>query len=357
MTDAQQNAQNFDALLVLSFGGPEGNEEVVPFLENVTRGRGIPRERLEVVGEHYYHFGGVSPLNALNREIIDHLEVELKKRGHNLPVYFGNRNWHPFASETAEKMSQDGVRKVAVFATSAWGGYSACRQYDEDIQRMREHLAEQGLPDIEFTKIRQFFDHPKFVAEMAAAVTEVWGQVPEEKKESTRLLFTAHSVPVAHDNVGGAVGDKNLYSRQVAEASRLVAARAGISDYDLVWQSRSGNPRTPWLEPDIIDHTTDIHHNEGIDTVVVCPIGFISDHMEVIWDLDSELQKAAEEMGVKVLRTRTAGPTPRFAEMVVDLIDELEQGREWETSGSVTVQGCTVNGEPCAAGCCDIWSR
>ena len=133
---------------------------------------------------------------------------------------------------------------------------------------MREHLAEQGLPDIEFTKIRQFFDHPKFVAEMAAAVTEVWGQVPEEKKESTRLLFTAHSVPVAHDNVGGAEGDKNLYSRQVAEASRLVAARAGISDYDLVWQSRSGNPRTPWLEPDIVDKTTDIHHNEGIDTVV-----------------------------------------------------------------------------------------
>lgn len=357
MTDAQQNAQNFDALLVLSFGGPEGNEEVVPFLENVTRGRGIPRERLEVVGEHYYHFGGVSPLNALNREIIDHVQGELRKRGHNLPVYFGNRNWHPFASETAEKMSQDGVRKVAVFATSAWGGYSACRQYDEDIQRMREHLAEQGLPDIEFTKIRQFFDHPKFVDEMAAAVTEVWGEVPEEKKESTRLLFTAHSVPVAHDNVGGADGDKNLYSRQVAEASRLVAARAGISDYDLVWQSRSGNPHTPWLEPDIVDHTTDIHHDEGIDTVVVCPIGFISDHMEVIWDLDSELQKAAKEMGVKVLRTRTAGPTPRFAEMVVDLIDELEQSREWETSGNVTVQGYTVNGAPCAAGCCDIWSR
>ena len=357
MTDAQQNAQNFDALLVLSFGGPEGNEEVVPFLENVTRGRGIPRERLEVVGEHYYHFGGVSPLNALNREIIDHLEGELKKCGHNLPVYFGNRNWHPFASETAEKMSQDGVRKVAVFATSAWGGYSACRQYDEDIQQMREHLAEQGLPDIEFTKIRQFFDHPKFVAEMAAAVTEVWGEVPEEKKKSTRLLFTAHSVPVAHDNVGGAEGDKNLYSRQVVEASRLVAARAGISDYDLVWQSRSGNPRTPWLEPDIVDHTTNIHNNEDVDTVVVCPIGFISDHMEVIWDLDSELQKAAEEMDVKVLRTRTAGPTPRFAEMVVDLIDELEQSREWETSGSVTVQGCTVNGEPCAAGCCDIRSR
>ncbi|MCZ9305970.1 ferrochelatase [Corynebacterium sp. c8Ua_181] len=357
MTDAQQNAQNFDALLVLSFGGPEGNEEVVPFLENVTRGRGIPRERLEVVGEHYYHFGGVSPLNALNREIIDHVSGELEKRGHNLPIYFGNRNWHPFTSETAEQMAKDGVRRVAVFATSAWGGYSACRQYDEDIEKMREHLESQGLPEIEFTKIRQFFDHPKFVGEMATAVNEIWDQVPANKLDTTRLLFTAHSVPVAHDNAGGVNGDKNLYSRQVAEAARLVAEQTGISHYDLVWQSRSGNPRTPWLEPDIVDHTTALNRNEGVDTVVVCPIGFISDHMEVIWDLDSELQKAAEELGVKVLRTRTAGPTPRFAEMVVDLVEELEQGREWETSGNVTVQGCTVNGTPCAAECCDIWSR
>ena len=357
MTDAQQNAQNFDALLVLSFGGPEGNEEVVPFLENVTRGRGIPRERLEVVGEHYYHFGGVSPLNALNREIIDHVSGELEKRGHNLPIYFGNRNWHPFTSETAEQMAKDGVRRVAVFATSAWGGYSACRQYDEDIEKMREHLESQGLPEIEFTKIRQFFDHPKFVGETATAVNEIWDQVPANKLDTTRLLFTAHSVPVAHDNAGGVNGDKNLYSRQVAEAARLVAEQAEISHYDLVWQSRSGNPRTPWLEPDIVDHTTALNRNEGVDTVVVCPIGFISDHMEVIWDLDSELQKAAEELGVKVLRTRTAGPTPRFAEMVVDLVEELEQGREWETSGNVTVQGCTVNGAPCAAECCDIWSR
>ena len=357
MTDAQQNAQNFDALLVLSFGGPEGNEEVVPFLENVTRGRGIPRERLEVVGEHYYHFGGVSPLNALNREIIDHVSGELEKRGHNLPIYFGNRNWRPFTSETAEQMAKDGVRRVAVFATSAWGGYSACRQYDEDIKKMRDHLESQGLPEIEFTKIRQFFDHPKFVGEMATAVSEIWDQVPANKLDTPRLLFTAHSVPVAHDNAGGVAGDKNLYSRQVAEAARLVAEQAGISHYDLVWQSRSGNPRTPWLEPDIVNHTTALNRNEGVDTVVVCPIGFISDHMEVIWDLDSELQKAAEELGVKVLRTRTVGPTPRFAEMVVDLVEELEKGSEWETRGNVTVQGCTVNGAPCAAECCDIWSR
>ena len=222
---------------------------------------------------------------------------------------------------------------------------------------MRDHLESQGLPEIEFTKIRQFFDHPKFVGEMATAVSEIWDQVPANKLDTTRLLFTAHSVPVAHDNAGGVAGDKNLYSRQVAEAARLVAEQAGISHYDLVWQSRSGNPRTPWLEPDIVNHTTALNRNEGVDTVVACPIGFISDHMEVIWDLDSELQKAAEELGVKVLRTRTVGPTPRFAEMVVDLVEELEKGSEWETSGNVTVQGCTVNGAPCAAECCDIWSR
>lgn len=354
MTDAQQHARSFDALLVLSFGGPEGNEEVVPFLENVTRGRGIPRERLEVVGEHYFHFGGVSPLNQLNREIIDHVETELKKRGHNLPIYFGNRNWHPFGTEAVEQMAADGVRNVAVLATSAWGGYSACRQYDEDIVKLRAHLEEKGLPQIEFTKIRQFFDHPKFIGEMAQAVKDAYAKIPEGKQ--ARMLFTAHSVPTAHDNVGGGEGDKNIYSRQVAEASRLVAEAAGITDYDLVWQSRSGSPKTPWLEPDIVDHTTEIHEKNGVDAVVVCPIGFISDHMEVVWDLDTELQQVADEMGVIVERTRTAGPTDAFSSMVVDLIEELEQEKPWESLGDVTVQGCTVNGAPCAEGCCDIWS-
>ena len=170
------------------------------------------------------------------------------------------------------------------------------------------------------------------------------------------MLFTAHSVPTAHDAVGGAEGDKHIYSRQVAEASRLVAEAAGVKEYDLVWQSRSGNPSTPWLEPDIVDRTTEIHKNDGIEAVVVCPIGFISDHMEVIWDLDSELQDAADEMGVSVHRTRTAGPSQRFASLIIDLVDELEQGSQPESLGNVTVQGCTVNGAPCAEGCCDIWS-
>ncbi len=348
----------FDALLVLSFGGPEGNEEVVPFLENVTRGRGIPRERLAQVGKHYFHFDGVSPLNRLNREMIANIEKELGSRGRSLPVYFGNRNWHPFATDTAERMARDGVRNVAVFATSAWGGYSACRQYDEDIERVRQHLAEKGLPDITFTKIRQFYDHPQFVSDLAKSVQRAVEQVPDAERDATAVLFSAHSVPNAHDDAGGAAGDKNLYSRQVAEASRLVAEAAGVSDYSVVWQSRSGNPRTPWLEPDVVDYTTEIATTEGVTSVVVCPIGFIADHMEVIWDLDTELVDAATKLGVRVFRADTVGTQAPFAHMVVDLLEELESGAfgrgEYASLGQVTVQGCTQDGEPCAVGCCEI---
>lgn len=347
---------HFDALLVLSFGGPEGDEEVVPFLENVTRGRGIPRERLEKVGEHYFHFGGVSPLNRLNREIIAHLEKELADRGYRLPVYFGNRNWHPFGEDTAEQMARDGVRRALVFATSAWGGYSACLQYHEDIRRIIAHLEEQGLEAVEFTKLRQFYDHPTFVRLMAEAVRESLDRVPAERRDSTRVLFTAHSVPTAADEAAGGPEDPHLYSRQVAEASRLIAEAAGVDSYDVVWQSRSGDPRTPWLEPDIVDHTTELAA-AGTTAVVVCPVGFISDHMEVIWDLDTELVDAARDLGtdgVHVERTRTVGPEQEFAGMVVDLIEELNENRAPASLGTVTVQGCTVNGAACRPGCCQV---
>ena len=336
----------FDALLVLSFGGPEANEEVVPFLENVTRGRGIPRERLEVVGKHYFHFGGKSPLNDLNREIIANVEAELTSRGSQLPVYFGNRNWHPFGTAAVDQLIADGKRNVVVFATSAWGGYSACRQYHEDIAALRDYAASKGA-DITFTKLRQFFDHPAFINSMAEALRAA---LPTG---ATRVLFTAHSVPTAHDAVGGAEGDKHLYSRQVAEAARLVAERAGVEDYELVWQSRSGNPATPWLEPDIVDRTRELAA-EGITSVVACPIGFISDHMEVIWDLDTELADAARQLGIDFVRVPTVGSTPEFAAMVVDLLEELSTGATPMGLGNVTVQGCTRNGVPCAEGCCDI---
>lgn len=337
---------NFDAVLVLSFGGPEGNDDVLPFLRNVTAGRGIPDDRLREVGEHYYHFDGVSPLNQLNREIIANVESELSSRGMDLPVYFGNRNWTPFAEETVAQMAADGVTNALVFATSAWGGYSACMQYNEDIRRLRE-----AQPGIRFTKLRQFYDHPLFVAEMADAVREAYAEVPEDRLEHTRMLFTAHSVPTDADNKAGGAGDKNLYSRQVHEAARVIAEEVGLADYDVVWQSRSGNPATPWLEPDIVDHTEEIA-KQGVRSVVVCPVGFISDHMEVIWDLDTELAEAAKEIDVTVHRSRTAGPSDRFSTMVVDLIDELVTGKPKVGVGRLTVQGCTVNGAPCRPGCC-----
>lgn len=356
MSDSAPTPRDYDALLVLSFGGPEKNEEVVPFLENVTRGRGIPRERLVEVGQHYFHFNGKSPLNELNREIIDHIEKELKSRGNDMPVYFGNRNWHPFAKDTAEQMVEDGVRSALVFSTSAWGGYSACRQYNEDIVHVEEHLEEKGLANIEMLKLRHFFSNPAFINENAKALKEAIAAVDEDKKDNLRILFTAHSVPTAHDEVGGGEDNPNLYSRQVAEASRLVAEAAEISEYDVVWQSRSGNPATPWLEPDIVDHTEEIHAKDGVQAVVVCPIGFISDHMEVIWDLDTELVEAADKLGVQVSRAYTVGPTESFASMIVDLIEEHTQGRTPEILGEVTVQGSTKNGAPCTGGCCDIWS-
>lgn len=356
MTELSPKPRDYDALLVLSFGGPESNEEVVPFLENVTRGRGIPRERLVEVGEHYFHFNGKSPLNDLNREIIGHVEQELQSRGIELPVYFGNRNWHPLAEDTAEQMAADGIRSALVFATSAWGGYSACRQYDEDIVRVQQHLKDSGLPNIEMVKLRHFYSHPAFIQENAKALQEAIAAVDDDKKENMRVLFTAHSVPTAHDEVGGGDDHPYLYSRQVAEAARLVAKAAGVKEYDVVWQSRSGDPRTPWLEPDIVDHTEAIHADNGVKAVVVSPIGFISDHMEVVWDLDTELFDAAQALGVQVSRAYTVGPQASFAAMIVDLIEEHTAGREPEILGDVEVQGQTKNGNPCAAGCCDIWA-
>ena len=333
---------DYDALLVLSFGGPVGEDEVSPCLETVTRGRGIPRERLAQVGEHYFHFGGVSPINAQNRELIANIEAELSRRGIDLPVYFGNRNWHPFAEDTAKQLLADGRRNVLVFATSAWGGYSACRQYDEDIQRIRE-----VTPEITYTKLWQFYGHPLFVeleAEgLRAAVDNADGQ--------TRVLFTAHSVPSAADENAGGPTDRHLYSRQVEEAAKLVAKHAGVEDYELVWQSRSGNPATPWLGPDVVDRAQELKR-EGMEHLICVPIGFITGHMEVVWDLDTELKQACEEMGVTLERTPTVGLEPEFAGMVVDLAQAVAAQVKPETLSSVTVQGCTVNGAPCKEGCC-----
>ena len=340
-------AVSFDALLFLSFGGPEGPEEVRPFLENVTRGRGVPPERLDEVAEHYLHFGGVSPINRLNEDIMAALRSELAAQGRDLPVYFGNRNWHPMIEDAVARMADDGVERALVFATSAWGGYSGCKQYHEDIVRARESVGQRAP---ELVKLRQFFDHPLFVEANADAVRAAYERLGE-RSEQPRLVFTAHSVPLRADEKPGADGRPRWYSRQVAEAARLVAERVGVDAYDVVWQSRSGPPQVPWLEPDICDHLEDLRA-KGVGSVVVSPIGFVSDHLEVIWDLDNEAEEAAAELGMGFARAATAGTDPRFAKMIVELIAEHTDAAPVCKLSELLAAGSTVNGQLCAPGCC-----
>ena len=333
----------FDALLLLSFGGPDGPADVRPFLENVTRGRGVPPERLDAVAEHYMHFGGASPINAINRALMSELEAALPE----LPVYFGNRNWEPYIEDTVAAMRDNGIRRAAVFTTSAWGGYSSCRQYVEDIARGR---AAAGPQAPELVKLRQYFDHPLFVEMFAEAIAEAVAQLPAELRDEARLVFTAHSIPVRVDDRDG----PRLYSRQVGYAARLVAAAAGYDDYDQVWQSRSGPPQIPWLAPDIGDHLTALAA-AGTKAVVVCPIGFVADHIEVVWDLDNELAEQAAEAGITLVRTTTPNADPRFARLAASLVDELRTGAaptRVEDPDPVSGYGCSVNGAPCLPGCC-----
>jgi protoporphyrin/coproporphyrin ferrochelatase len=366
----------FDAVLLLSFGGPEGTEQVRPFLENVTRGRGVPPERLDEVAEHYLHFGGVSPINRINLALLVELRAELIGRGLDLPVYFGNRNWEPYVEDVVATMRDNRIRRAAVFTTSAWSGYSSCAQYVEDIARARR-MAGEHAPEL--VKLRPYFDHPLFVEMFAEALAAAADTLPAELRDETRLVFTAHSIPVAADQRCG----PRLYSRQVAYAARLVAAAAGYSQYDLVWQSRSGPLQVPWLEPDVADHLSalaDINRpnddagqygpgrsrtinrpnddagrygpgrSRTINAVVVCPIGFVADHIEVVWDLDHELRSQAEAAGIAFARARTPNADRRLAQMAVDLISELQDGREpARVAGPDPVPGCgaSINGEPC----------
>lgn len=342
----------YDALLWLSFGGPEGPDEVMPFLENVTRGRGVPWERLLEVAEHYQHFGGVSPINRLNRDAIAAVEKQLSAAGMDLPVHFGNRNWAPMVEDTVASLAAAGAKRVLVFPTSAYGGYSACRQYDEDIERARAAVGENAP---ELVKLRQFFDHPLFVSAIADAVRAAHaelGNVP-----GIRTVFTAHSVPESADLASGppAEGGRR-YSKQIAEAARLVAAEAGIETYDVVWQSRSGPPQVPWLEPDIVDHI-DALHASGVRAVVVSPIGFVSDHLEVIWDLDNEAAERAADHGIAFARAATPDTDPRFAELVVELVREHTHNVAPRKLSPFPAAGCTINGAPCATACCEPAKR
>lgn len=336
----------FDALLLLSFGGPEGPEQVRPFLENVTRGRGIPPERLDEVAEHYHHFGGVSPINGINRALIDEIRAELVERGEDLPVYFGNRNWAPMVEDTVAAMDSDGVQRAAVFATSAWGGYSGCAQYQEDIVRARQAKGD-GAPEL--VRLRQFFDHPLFVAMFANAIAEAAATLPAAVRDEARLVFTAHSIPMrAADRCGS-----DLYERQVRYSSSLIASAAGHRDYDVVWQSRSGPPQVPWLEPDVAVHLSTLA-DAGTKAVVVCPVGFVADHIEVVWDLDNELAEQAQELGVALARATTPNAQRDFARLILALVEELRTGVEPQRvtgENPVPGYGFSVNGQFCTAAC------
>ena len=336
----------FDALLLLSFGGPEGPEQVMPFLENVTRGRGIPPERLVSVAEHYLHFGGVSPINGINRALIAQIQIELAERGEKLPVYFGNRNWDPYLADTVESMRADGITRAAVFSTSAWGGYSGCAQYQEDITRARSEVGD-GSPEL--VKLRQYFDHPLLVEMFADGIAAAAATLPAPLRADARLVFTAHSIPLRAANRCG----PDLYPRQVAYSSSLVAAAAGYADYDQVWQSRSGPPSVPWLEPDVADHLC-VLAETGTKAVIVCPIGFVADHIEVIWDLDSELAEQAGGLGIALARATTPNAQSRFARLALDLLDEKRDGLEPARvigPQQVPGYGSSVNGRFCTADC------
>lgn len=301
-----------DAVLLVGFGGPEGPEDVVPFLERVTAGRMIPPERLAEVGAHYQNFGGVSPINEQCRAIRRALQSELDSAGHSLHVYWGNRNWRPLLEETIAQMDADGVRHAVALVTSAYSSYSGCRQYIEEIDRAR---AAVGADAPRIDKIRPYFDHPGFVEPFITSTRQALGRLAST--DPPPLVFTAHSIPVA-------MADSCDYEAQLRATMDLVAAAASPESIrHLVWQSRSGPPSVPWLEPDINDHLRRLGA-QGFRAAVVVPIGFVSDHMEVVWDLDHEAAATADELGIRIERATTPGtaPDPEFITMARELIEE-----------------------------------
>jgi protoporphyrin/coproporphyrin ferrochelatase len=321
-----------DAVLLLSFGGPEGMDDVRPFLRNVLRGRPVPPERIEQVAHHYELFGGVSPLNAQNRAFVAALRARLAEAGPDLPVYWGNRNWGPYLADTLRQMAGDGVRSALGFVTSAFSSYSGCRQYLEDVERARAEVG-PGAPEVR--KLRAFYNHPRFVAANADHVRAALATLGAD----ARLVFTAHSIPA-----GMAAGC--AYEPQLREAAALVSRAAGHERWDLAFQSRSGPPAQPWLEPDIGDFLARAAA-EGAREVVVCPVGFVSDHMEVVFDLDTEAQARARELGLRMVRTPTASNHPGYVEMARELIAERLDG-----SARATVGDHPALPDACAPGCC-----
>ena len=307
---------NYDAILVVSFGGPESPGDVIPFLENVLRGRNVPRERMLAVAEHYYHFGGKSPINQQTRELIAALENELEQHGPKVPVYWGNRNWHPMLTETLRQMRQDGIGRALGFVTSAYSSYSGCRQYREDIMRAQNEIG-PGAPEID--KLRAFFNHPGFIEATEERLRDALGEVPPDARQDIQIVYIAHSVPLSMANTCD-------YVRQLEEVRNLVSPKLSITNHALVYQSRSGAPGQPWLEPDILDYLREVKASNLASAVVLAPISFISDHMEVLYDLDIEARQLCDSLSLPMVRARTVGVHPKFVAMIRELILERTKG-------------------------------
>ncbi|WP_375405118.1 ferrochelatase [uncultured Amnibacterium sp.] len=349
---------DYDGILLASFGGPEGQDDVIPFLRNVTRGRGIPDERLEEVAHHYRHFGGVSPINAQNRALKAALETELAARGVDLPVYWGNRNWGPYLADTLREAAEAGSTRLIAVATSAYSSYSSCRQYREDFAR---ELDATGLADtMVIDKVGQYFDHPGFVGPFVAGVEdglrELEQRVPGiDLATQAHVLFCTHSIPTGDaDRSGPAArgfGEGGAYAAQHRAVAEVVMARAGRDvPWDLVFQSRSGPPTQPWLEPDVNDALRQLAA-DGIRAVLLVPLGFVSDHMEVMWDLDEEATETAQELGIVSVRTPTPGVDPAYVAGLVDLV--LERVHGTPPSARTRETGLGPWYDVCRRGCCE----
>ncbi len=333
----------YDALLIVGFGGPEGPDEVMPFLENVTRGKPVPRERLLEVAEHYQHFGGVSPINQQVRDLIQVLRPELIRRGIDLPIFWGNRNWHPLLTETVEAMVDVKIQRVLAFVLAGFSSYSSCRQYRENIEAARQ-AAGPAVPAID--KVRVFFNHPDFIEATTDRVANAIARLPNEGRDAAHIAFTAHSIPML-------MADNCQYAVQLTETARLVAERLDIpaDQWRVVYQSRSGRPTDPWLEPDILDHLRALKE-QSVSQVVIAPIGFLSDHIEVLYDLDDEAAKLSQELGLTMVRAGTVGTHPKFVSMIVELIAERLATESGTECNRPAIGVCGPSHDVCPAECC-----
>ena len=332
---------NFDALILISFGGPDGPDDVMPFLENVLRGRNVPKERMLEVAEHYHHFGGASPINGQNQALIDALKKELADHDIDLPIYWGNRNWYPMIPDALEQMKKDGRKRALAFFTSMFSCYSGCRQYRENIADAQQQI--EDAPEVH--KVRMAFNHPLFVDACADRVREALVQIPEPRHSDVRIVFTAHSIPTS-------MADTCNYSTQLGESARLVADSVGIESWDLVYQSRSGPPSQPWLAPDICDHIEALKEQGFQDDLIIMPLGFVSDHMEVLFDLDTEAKELCDSLGINMVRASSVGTHPAFVSMIRELILERTTGFEKRAIGNMP-----PNWDVCPGGCCPAPQR